>query len=152
MDICSLGFALTPALERHVREKLTAALEVGAGAVNGVMVRLRDINGVRGGVDKACRIVVWLRRGGTVVVEAVDRDLYTAVESGGLRLKEALTRRIKRRRTLQRGHALRPRSVVRRSDARSRASSWRRRKPPRARGASRPDLSAHAVGGSGDRR
>ena len=52
------------------------------------IVRLWDINGTRGGVDKACRVVVWLRGRGTIVVEAVDRDLYAAIDAAAAKLRE----------------------------------------------------------------
>src|SRR5688572_19150419 len=109
MDVCALNFKLTTAIERHVKDRIRLALGVAgvAAAVAGAMVRLRDINGDRGGVDKACRIVVWLRGRGAIVVEAVDRVLYAAIDAAAARLREAARRRLRRRRTLRREYAAR---------------------------------------------
>jgi ribosome-associated translation inhibitor RaiA len=107
MDLTALNFTLTAAIERHVKGRVKLAIRRASKSVSGVMVRLRDTNGKRGGIDKACRIAVWLRGGGTVVVEAVDRNLYAAVDAAAAKLREAIRRRLRRRRTLRREHALR---------------------------------------------
>jgi ribosome-associated translation inhibitor RaiA len=107
MDIVGTNLKLTAAIERHVAGRIQIAIGRASRSIDGAMARLRDVNGTRGGVDMACRIVVWLRKGGTVVVEAVDRDLYAAVDAAGFKMKEAVRRQLKRRRTLQREHASR---------------------------------------------
>jgi len=110
IDISSLSFPLTPAIAQHVHERVAAALAAVAAAVpvRGVMARLRDINGTRGGVDKACRIVVWLNGRKTVVADAVDRDLYLAVDLAAAKLKQSVWRVLRRGRTLRREHGNRP--------------------------------------------
>ena len=107
MDACGLNFRMSDGIERHIRRRVTGAIGRAPRSIEGVMVRLRDINGTRGGVDKACRIVVWLRSRGTVVVEAVDRNLHTAIDAAAMKLKEAVRRQLKRRRTLRREYAQR---------------------------------------------
>lgn len=105
MDIHAQPFTLTAALEQHVSQRVEHAIGTASRSVRGVMVRLLDVNGERGGVDKTCRIVVWLRRGAAVIVEAVDRDLYAAIDAASVKLRVALERRLNRRRTLRREHA-----------------------------------------------
>jgi len=110
MDIHATNFAMTPPLLRHVRSRVTDALAPARASVAGVMVRLRDLNGPKGGVDKRCRIAVWPSRRGSAaaaVVNAVDRDLYTAVDAAAAKVREAVRRRRKRRRTLRREYAAR---------------------------------------------
>jgi putative sigma-54 modulation protein len=107
MNASALDFSLTPAIERHIENRVALALQHAARSINSVAVRLHDINGTRGGVDKSCRIVALLRDRATVVVEAVDRDLYAAVDAAATKLKEAVRRRTRRRRTLRREHVLR---------------------------------------------
>ena len=102
MDIHAQPFKLTVALEHHVTRRVEHAIGTASPSVRGVMVRMVDVNGQRGGVDKTCRIVAWLRRGGAVIVEAVDRDLYTAIDAASVKLRVALGRRLNRRRTLRR--------------------------------------------------
>jgi ribosome-associated translation inhibitor RaiA len=48
-----------------------------------------------------------VRGRGTVVVEAVDRDLYAAIDAAAAKLGQALRRRLRRRRTLRREYARR---------------------------------------------
>jgi ribosome-associated translation inhibitor RaiA len=107
MDIHGINFLLTPPLLRHVKRRVKLALAPARPSVTGVRVRLRDLNGPRGGVDKRCRIVTRLRGRGSVVVDAVDRDLYAAVDAAAAKVREAVRRRRKRRRTLRREYAAR---------------------------------------------
>lgn len=100
-------FSLTPAMDRHVRDRVAAAVGHAARSVRDVAVRLGDTNGPRGGVDKVCRIVAALRDRATVVVHAVDRDLYAAIDAAAAKLREAVRRQTRRRRTLRRARAIR---------------------------------------------
>jgi ribosome-associated translation inhibitor RaiA len=109
MDIVALNFELTRALTRHIARRVGSAIAPAGKTVAGVMVRLRDVNGPRRGVDMGCRIAVWLRGRSAVIVDAVDRDLYAAVDLAAAKLREAIRRRLKRRRTLRREHANRRR-------------------------------------------
>src|SRR5688572_2748370 len=105
IDIRGLSFGVTPTIGEHVRHQVVLALTpVGADRVHAVMVWLRDVNGARGGVDKACRIVAWLNDRRTVVVEGLHRDLYLAVESAAAKLRESARRWLRRSRTLRREH------------------------------------------------
>jgi ribosome-associated translation inhibitor RaiA len=104
IDICGLSFALTPAITRHVERRIQTALApvAAASTVRGVMARLRDINGPRGGVDKGCRLVAWLDGRKPVIADAIDRDLYIAVELAAGKLKENAWRLLRRGRALRR--------------------------------------------------
>lgn len=124
MDIHAQPFKLTDALERHVTQRVEHAIGTASVSVRGVMVRLLGVNGARGGVDKTCRIVVWLRRGAPVIVEAVDRDLYTAIDVAAVKLRIALGRRLSRRRTLRREHANRPLRLWPRDDRHPPLPAW----------------------------
>lgn len=107
MDILGTNFELTAPLLRHVKRRVNLALAPARASVTGVMVRLHDLNGPRGGVDKRCRIVTWLSGRGSVVVDAVDLDLYAAVDAAAAKVREAVRRHRKRRRTLRREYAAR---------------------------------------------
>ncbi|MEZ4405375.1 MAG: HPF/RaiA family ribosome-associated protein [Polyangiales bacterium] len=102
IDTRSLGFELTPALARHVEERVGAALSQAAGRVTRVTVRLDDVNGSRGGVDKRCRVVVTLDRHRTAVVSVTHEDLYAAVDEAARTtwrtVQRALTRHVRRER------------------------------------------------------
>ncbi len=106
MTVYGLSFELTDAIVQHVEGRIKLSLGTASDRIDAVFVRLSDINGNRGGVDKCCRITVRLRHlRSNVVVEAVDRDLYVAVNQAAARAKHALWRQLKRRRTLRREYA-----------------------------------------------
>ncbi len=89
---------MTAAIQDHVLARVAAAVDRIAGEVLDLTVRLRDINGPRGGVDKSCQIVATLRHHQIVVVDAVDADLYAAVDRAGAHLRDQVCRRLGRRR------------------------------------------------------
>lgn len=91
---------LTPALREHIERRIRFALGRVAGAVGRVSIRLDDLNGPRGGVDKRCRVLMQIPRAGTAVVEAVDSDLYAAIDGAAERARRAALRRIERARPL----------------------------------------------------
>jgi len=107
VSICGLNFRLTDALVRHVEDCVEAALGSASGRIDQVTVRLDDINGPRGGRDKRCRIVLWLRRTGVMVAQAVHENLYVAVEQAAAKAKDMIRRHRTRRRSLHRTYAVR---------------------------------------------
>jgi ribosomal subunit interface protein len=109
MTVFGLSFELTEAIVRHVESRLRLSLGAAADRIESVSVRLSDVNGPRGGEDMRCRIVVYLRQGRAVVTEAVDENLYAAVDAAVARAKEAVWRFLRRRRTLRREYAYRDR-------------------------------------------
>jgi putative sigma-54 modulation protein len=108
IEMTGLSFSLTPPIVRHVKQRVGTALATFATApVRSVMTTLRDINGPRGGVDKGCRIVVWLHGRKAITADAVERDLYAAVDAAAAKLKESMRRLLRRGQTLRRGRTLR---------------------------------------------
>ena len=76
----------TTTIRAHVERRAGFSLSRFADLLGSVIVRLEDVNGPRGGLDKRCRIEVRGPSIGTVVVEdsgtswvgAVDRAIATA--------------------------------------------------------------------------
>lgn len=62
-------------------------------------VRLSDVNGPRGGVDKQCRVELRTDSAGTVVVTAVARDWQAALDTALARSARTLVRMWRRGRT-----------------------------------------------------
>ena len=89
--IQALGFSLTDALENHVHNRLGFTFSRTSGRVRRVNVRLSDLNGPRGGIDKSCLIEVRLDGLPAVVVEDVQPDMYTAIDRA---IGRACTQRI----------------------------------------------------------
>jgi len=79
LDIKSSGFDLTAALEAHVVNRIGHSLGPCAYRAPRVTVRMQDINGPKGGVDKECRIVVSLPGKAPIVATVRDEDMYVAI-------------------------------------------------------------------------
>lgn len=107
LNMLGIGFSLSPAIVRHVQDRISRSLGSASDRMDKVVVRLTDINGDRGGEDMRCRMNLRLKNGPTVVVEAINRDLYSAIDSAALRAKEAVWRYLKKRRAIRRASAQR---------------------------------------------
>ena len=75
------GIDLTEAIKRQANEKLDLALDRLESDVVSISVYLIDTNGpFLGGVDKACRIVVQIRKQDSFVVEDIDERVDVVIE------------------------------------------------------------------------
>jgi ribosome-associated translation inhibitor RaiA len=81
----------------YLRRKLGTKLGKFARAVERVSVRIRDVNGPRGGVDKRCTIKVTLAGLPSVVVEERRASLQAAMDGAMRRAETAVKRSLKRR-------------------------------------------------------
>lgn len=88
---------MTPALRSYAERRLRFALGRFGRRVRGVVVRFEDLNGPRGGADKACRLSA-RSDGGPLRVEDTDADLYAALDRAADRLGRRVARAIARRR------------------------------------------------------
>ena len=91
-------FKLTPALQDSVMRSLSTVERRFGDRIKKVTVRMDDINGHRGGVDKRCRIVIDARPRQTVVVEALSEDMYQSISQATKRAESALGRTLRHRR------------------------------------------------------
>jgi ribosome-associated translation inhibitor RaiA len=101
------GFSLTDALEKHVNNRLGFALSRVTSRLRRVTVRLSDLNGPRGGIDKRCLIQVHLDGLPDVVVEDVQPNVYTAINRAAGRAARTIMRRLSLHNTRRRHHAAR---------------------------------------------
>ena len=92
--IQAIGFPLTDALETHVHNRLGFTFSRTSGRVRRVTVRLSDLNGPRGGIDKCCLVEVRLDGLPTVVVGDVQPDMYTAIDRAIGRAARSVLRRL----------------------------------------------------------
>jgi ribosome-associated translation inhibitor RaiA len=100
-----------PQLREYVDRHLYFALSRFSSAIDHVDVRLGDMNGPRGGVDKRCRILVKLRAAGSdnITIEQDDESLNSAVARAAARAGRTVGRSLERRhrkRAYQRRRAL----------------------------------------------
>jgi ribosome-associated translation inhibitor RaiA len=83
MEVCiqAQGIHITDEIKRQMFEKLALALDRLEKDILDVSVCLEDINGpLLGGEDKACRIVVRLRKQDSLVVEDIDESVEMVID------------------------------------------------------------------------
>jgi hypothetical protein len=86
---------LRPLVETRVR----AATQRMTGLLSRAVVRLKDLNGPRGGVDKECQIQINTARGDVLVVSSRGSDWRTALDTALSCAMQALARRFEARKT-----------------------------------------------------
>jgi putative sigma-54 modulation protein len=77
---------LPDAVRSYAVRRIRFTLGRCASRVGRVIVRISDINGVRGGVDQCCHISAELLPSGKVVLDQVDADLFTAIDRESVRV------------------------------------------------------------------
>jgi len=96
--IRALGIYLNQNARTTIRRKLDRKFRKFARSIERTSVRLKDVNGPRGGVDHVCRIKVVLRNLPSVVYEKQDVSLDTAVGGAIAGAERAVRRTLQRAR------------------------------------------------------
>jgi len=92
-------------VRQRIERRVRFAMRRMRAQVMQVHVRLRDINGPRGGVDQSCQITLATDQHGTLVVHAVERHAMGALALALKRAAGALVRSWQRQRRPVRGLA-----------------------------------------------
>lgn len=79
--IMSDKFCLTPSLRDHLDRRAQFSFSGVHNNILLVVVRLRDLNGPRGGNDMMCQILVTIPGCPGVVIKEVHEDMYTAIDT-----------------------------------------------------------------------
>ncbi len=90
-------------MREHVERRLAFALGRFGDEIDTVHVRLRDMNGPRGGVDKQVSLRVRGRRLPSMFVTESHESLLAAIDRGADRLGHAIGRALERDRDESRG-------------------------------------------------
>jgi ribosomal subunit interface protein len=112
IDTRAIGFPLTDAIRRHVESRVESALGPVAGWVLNVTARVEDVNADRGGIDKRCGLVASLRGRGVVVAQALEADLYAAIDEAASRLRRSAVRAVSRPMARDRKDVQRPGALL----------------------------------------
>ncbi|HZP03047.1 MAG TPA: HPF/RaiA family ribosome-associated protein [Terriglobia bacterium] len=96
-EIRTQNVRLSEALRDYIDRRLGLVLGRFAPRLRRLTVRLTDLNGPRGGVDKSCRLSASLIPQGKVLVSTTDVSLHAALDRAVERLDRALVRALKRR-------------------------------------------------------
>ncbi|MFO0679369.1 MAG: HPF/RaiA family ribosome-associated protein [Polyangiaceae bacterium] len=94
----SVGLPPSSALHLYVQQRVRFALYRLLPPTADVTVRLVDVNGPKGGIDKTCRIDVQGVPAEVFHVEARDMDFYAATDAACSKLAERLRRTSQKRR------------------------------------------------------
>lgn len=82
--------------QQRTADRLRRALRRLHGLVARIKVRLDDINGPAGGVDKRCRVEVLVRGSGPVAVSATARSWQDSVEAVASRIRQRVVLQLHR--------------------------------------------------------
>jgi len=98
LTLHSSRLSVSPATKAYLERRLSFALGRFADVISGIDVRLEDINGPRGGIDKRCRIRVMLSRISTpALAEVVDHEIRAAIDIAANRVGRSVARQLDRR-------------------------------------------------------
>jgi ribosomal subunit interface protein len=102
VDVQTRSFSLTSALRRYVKKRLSNLINTRDDHVRRINVRLSDINGPHGGIDKRCHVHLIVPHLADIVIEETQDNMYSAIDRAVDRAKEVLQRRISRQRDRKR--------------------------------------------------
>lgn len=96
------GFGRPRDLPQHIERRLMTAVSRFSGRIQKIIVFLDDRIGLRGGMDKTCRILVKTHGYGVVAASATHADWMTAADQATAVVGRTLARHVTRHR-LRRG-------------------------------------------------
>ncbi|MCA9680293.1 MAG: HPF/RaiA family ribosome-associated protein [Myxococcales bacterium] len=99
IDVRSRGLDAADALREHTLRRIRSHLHRFHDRLTAVEVRLGDVNGPRGGVDKQCRITVRGPGLGAATLDELHGDPFAAIDVAVRRIAYAVSRTLDRRRT-----------------------------------------------------
>lgn len=98
LDVRIQNNDLGTAVRNYAIRRIRFAMGRFASRVSRIVMRISDVNGLRGGIDQSCRLTAEFLPTGRVVVEQLDADLVTAIDRACERAGQATKRRIERAR------------------------------------------------------
>ncbi len=102
MTIQTQGFPMSSSVYRRARGQLERALGSFRESIVDLDVFLKDVNGPKGGFDKAVVVRVNLTSQQSVTVETVSSNLHAAIILSARRAKRSVRRAIEKRRRVAR--------------------------------------------------
>jgi len=99
--IIAKGIDASQALREYIMERVDYALERAEDSISFITVRISDVNGPKGGVDKRCQIHLKMLGLPTVVVTGVSASIIDAIDSAAQRASRVVERIISRANEVQ---------------------------------------------------
>lgn len=81
---------VSDALREYIERRLQLALDRFDHRLDRIHVRLEDVNGPRGGVDKRCRVQVIGRPSWRIHVEGAGATFYDAIDAAAARARRSI--------------------------------------------------------------
>ncbi len=97
VQLVSPEFSITPSLREYLEQRLRAAFGPLRGKIADIAVRLRDLNGPRGGRDMQCQLLVTMPGKPAVVIREVQENMYNAIDRAVQRAAYRVSRIASRR-------------------------------------------------------
>jgi putative sigma-54 modulation protein len=94
IDIRSSSLHLSNEHYERIANRARFAMARLGDQIRRIEVRLADINGPRGGIDKRCRVLVYLNRGEPMLVEAQGSQLAELIDRTFGRTGQAVRKRL----------------------------------------------------------
>ena len=101
--IHSNDFALTGALNSFINKQAAKSMNACSTQVDRLVVRLKDLNGPKGGNDKECSVEVKLTNHAPIVVRKRSSDAYASIRKALGQASRTTLRKLKKRRVLKSG-------------------------------------------------
>ena len=101
VDIRTKDGRLSRSLEEQLERRLHFALARFGGRIRRISAFLEDINGPRGGEDQHCKIEVSLVPSGSIMAEATDVEVASAVGRAAERVARRVRDALDRERTMR---------------------------------------------------
>jgi ribosome-associated translation inhibitor RaiA len=96
------GLDPSEALRAHAARRIHFHLSRFGNEISAVLVRIADVNGPKGGVDKRCQVTVRGPRLGSTILDETSGDAYSAVDVAVERTGRSVGRELHRARRPQR--------------------------------------------------
>ncbi len=98
IEVNSTSVDYTPEVREFLQRRFDAAFDRFQKQIRELRVRLSDLNGPRGGVDKSCRVSIKLTPRGEMVLEQRGDEIHATIASAVERASENLAQRLAKQR------------------------------------------------------
>jgi putative sigma-54 modulation protein len=103
VEIRFRGLESSDALREHAARRVHFHLSRFGHVVSAVLVRISDVNGPKGGLDKRCQVTVRGQSFGSATFGELSGDAYSAVDMAVERIGHSVGRQLERVRSDRRG-------------------------------------------------
>ena len=102
IDIKAYGFELSNTLRRHIERDISSSFQFMERKISNVVVRLFKDSAINKKDDSSCRVQAIVNGLPHIITEFRGKNFYHAAGVAILRSKQAINKRINKRRTLRR--------------------------------------------------